>query len=50
MELHTKGRRLLIAILISGSLGLITFGLFRGEATDIYLKGISICLACIGIA
>lgn len=49
MDQRTKGRKILITVLVIGSLGLLSFGLFRGEATDIYLKGISICLACIGI-
>ncbi|NLW91481.1 MAG: thioredoxin [Syntrophomonadaceae bacterium] len=43
-----KNRLPAIIILLSGSL-LAGIGLWRGEAGEILLKGIRICLECIGI-
>lgn len=41
-------KRVSVLIIILGCL-LLGAGLWRGEAADILLKGIRICLECIGI-
>lgn len=43
-----KNRLLPITLFLSGCL-LAGIGLWRGEAGDVLLKGIRICLECIGI-
>ncbi len=41
--------RILIISLLAASVTAIGIGVFRGEAAEIYQKGITICLSCIGI-
>ena len=42
-------RRYIPFALMAGAFVCIIVGAVRGEAVEIYLKGINLCLACIGI-
>ncbi|MGM0432788.1 MAG: CD1871A family CXXC motif-containing protein [Spirochaetota bacterium] len=46
----SKRRKMYTAVaVIIISLVIGTLGIIRGEATEIFLKGVNICLSCIGI-
>lgn len=36
-------------LLIAGGLAIAAFGLFRGEFNEVFIRGINICLECVGV-
>ncbi|MGI6315339.1 MAG: CD1871A family CXXC motif-containing protein [Christensenellales bacterium] len=44
-----KGRALITAAIIIAAVGLIVFGVYSGEAKEVFQKAVNICLECIGV-
>lgn len=42
-------KSLLRMTLLVGAMASLTFGIYRGEAREVLLKAVNICLECIGI-
>ena len=47
MEIRAK--RILQLALLSLAIGMIVFGIYRGEVATVFTKAVNICLECIGL-
>lgn len=44
-----KVRALISALILAAAVGLILYGIYIGEAGEVFRKAVTICLECIGV-